>query len=905
LEDDLTGAAQTDGEMDFTGYTYSQLRDLFIHIDAARYPINFQKLAEEIARRDAGRRFLIHFTTRGGLLGWMQAFSVRQAFYGTGSITIEPAQILIGGWQRTWLGLGQPLEAAIPSDRIENAYSDHEWISFDVRRSFLWPRHYMMRANAEAEASAIIHLLPAVRSNWFDRQATEIRDFYRLLRAPGRQPWVTAILVLACVGVYLVQAAISGSWFTADGPLLVNWGANVGTLTAQGAWWRLLTSLFLHVSLLHLAVNMWVLWSAGRLTERLFGNLAFAAIFFVAGLIGGILSIAWSPAISTVGASGAIFGILGALISYLMHGGAHLPRRFLRAHLVPTLVFTLFSIVNGFAYPGIDNAAHVGGLLTGLLLGWAVALPVTRHSSPFAIGQFTTLIILIILGAIGLLFQVTGALSQPSPAERFLAANEWYRIGETRNLQRWQDIASRAAAGTISDADLARQFETEIVPFWRQAEPRLRKQLSSTPQAARSFAAALADFARLRLRLARAVIAGARSDDPHSVINMMNQMDAAQARLDWFALRAQFDRQADSLAESGPVTWLANILWLNGRPCTDYPFRDFNPVAADDLATDGPARRLALGCQAQHLFITRDFKDLDRALAVAERHPHDLADGSSSYDALIRGIDDLFQYGGLSLNATMVRLAEWRRASPGSLHADLSEVAALVAWGYSARGIGTADTITAQNQQLFGHRINIARAALTAMAPRGKVNAQWYAQSIAVNLFGNGTEGERQSLFKEGHAKFPDDINLDNEMLHALMPRWGGSFEKVAQFIVAQTLEKAGVMSSRDAAKHYLNATELYAWLYWQYTLLEAGNADIFKDVYANPETVGLGMAVMVKHHPKSDYIANVAGRLACQSNRRLEYLVFHAKSAKHYSASAWSPDFTVQDCNRKFGLKP
>jgi rhomboid protease GluP len=899
--------AQNDGEMDFTGYTDAQLRDLRDHIDAVRFPVNLQKLAEEIHHREqegATRRFAIRFTSADGFVGWVQALFSFQPFYGSGSIAAEPGQILIEGWRRTWLGTGQQSETAVPSDRIRNVYSDHEWVSFDVRRRILWSRHHMMRAADASAASAVARLLPTSRSKWFDKQATEIRDFYRLLRAPNRQPWVTTLLVLACLGVYLVQAVMSGSWLAADGLLLVNWGANVGQLTVHGAWWRLLSCLFLHVSLLHLAVNMWVLWSAGRLTERLFGNVAFAVIYTAAGLMGGLLSIAWNPAVSSVGASGAIFGILGAYIAYLIHGDTKIPRPVMRARLIPTLLFIIFSILDGLLQSGIDNAAHAGGLLTGFLLGWAGAPMSGRQLETSAKVRSVAAILLVVLGAAGLLLEITGAASQQSPAEQFLAANAWYSTGEAKNLQRWQEIAGQAAAGTISDADLARRFETEIVPFWRQAEPRLRKQISTAPQASSGFPAALADFAGLRLRWARAIVAGARSGNPQDAVRMMNRTDAAQARLDWFALRAQFDHQAKSVAESGLVTGLENIAWLNYRPCAEYPFRDFNPVAPGDLASDGPARRQALKCLAQHLFMTRDFQRLDNLLAVAARHPNDLADGRSSYDALFDGIDNLFEYGGISVNATMVRLAEWRRAMPGSVHADLAEVSALVAWGYAARGVGVANTITAQNLQLFQHRINIAQAALTAMAPRGKKWAQWYAQSIQVNLLGNGKEEERQALFNEGHALFPDDANLDTEMLHALMPRWGGAFEKVARFIAAQVSERTKASPSQDARKRYLDATELYAELYWRYATLEAGNADIFKDVYADPDTVSMGMAVAMKRHPKSDYVANVAGRLACQSDRRLEYLVFHGRLPKHYSASAWSPDFSVEACNKKFGLK-
>ena len=289
-------AAPEDGEIDFTAYTDAQLHDLRRYIDPARFPGNFQKLEEEIARRGKdgrGARFVVHFTPAGGLPGWFQALLALQPFYGTGSVTVGPEQVLVEGWRRTWLGTGYQAELAIAADRVLNVYTDQEWVSFDVRRRLLWPRHHMIRADNAAAASALVRLLPSFRSSWFERPATtDIRDFYRLLRVPGRQPWVTPLLVLACIGVYLIQAATSGYWIALDGVTITNWGANAGPLTVHGAWWRLPASLFLHLNLLHLAVNMWVLWSAGRLTERLFGNLAYEAIYFVAGLAGGLLSIA-------------------------------------------------------------------------------------------------------------------------------------------------------------------------------------------------------------------------------------------------------------------------------------------------------------------------------------------------------------------------------------------------------------------------------------------------------------------------------------------------------------------------------------------------------------------------------------------------------------------------------------
>ena len=154
-----------------------------------------------------------------------------------------------------------------------------------------------------------------------------------------------------------------------------------------------------------------------------------------------------------------------------------MPRRILRAHLLPTLLFTLFSILNGLAQTGIDNAAHFGGLAAGLLLGWAFAIPLSRQirSAWNAPARRA--------GSSGHSWRGGIDVSDnrrfiPAfPAKKFLIANDWYRLGEAKNTQRWQEIANRAAAGDIASSDLARLFQTEIIPFWREAEPRLRRRI--------------------------------------------------------------------------------------------------------------------------------------------------------------------------------------------------------------------------------------------------------------------------------------------------------------------------------------------------------------------------------------------------------------------------------------------
>src|SRR6266849_6572430 len=104
------------------------------------------------------------------------------------------------------------------------------------------------------------------------------------------------------------------------GPDLVRWGANFGPLTVSGQWWRLLTCVFIHGGLLHIAFNMWCLWDLGRLAESVYGHWTFAVVYLVTGLASSLTSVAWHPAGLSVGASGAIFGIAGALIASLLSG---------------------------------------------------------------------------------------------------------------------------------------------------------------------------------------------------------------------------------------------------------------------------------------------------------------------------------------------------------------------------------------------------------------------------------------------------------------------------------------------------------------------------------------------------------------------------------------------------------
>jgi membrane associated rhomboid family serine protease len=191
-----------------------------------------------------------------------------------------------------------------------------------------------------------------------------VRTTPLLAGVPLRRLPVTVGLIVANTVAFLVVLALFGS--TGDPGGLVRAGANVKTwVLGYGQLWRLPSSLFLHVGLVHLVLNMYGLWILGKLVEQMHGPVRMFAIYMLAGLAGAFAS-AWfgAPGLSA-GASGAVLGLLGALIAELaLHRRAY-PRRWRSALLAPLVFVAAAQVVIGFFYPAIDQWAHVAGLVVG------------------------------------------------------------------------------------------------------------------------------------------------------------------------------------------------------------------------------------------------------------------------------------------------------------------------------------------------------------------------------------------------------------------------------------------------------------------------------------------------------------------------------------------------------------
>src|SRR5215469_10148389 len=172
-----------------------------------------------------------------------------------------------------------------------------------------------------------------------------------------RAPWelssssgigLTQALVFINVAVFLALGAMGVSVMNPSPQMLVRWGANYGPYTWSGDWWRLISYNFLHGDLFHIGFNMWCLWDLGALCESLYGTWTFGALYLICGVAGGLVSTGISPYRSSVGASGAIFGLAGALIAGYYLGEFSIPRPMIQMRLRSILLFVGYNIILGF-----------------------------------------------------------------------------------------------------------------------------------------------------------------------------------------------------------------------------------------------------------------------------------------------------------------------------------------------------------------------------------------------------------------------------------------------------------------------------------------------------------------------------------------------------------------------------
>jgi len=549
--------------------------------------------------------------------------------------------------------------------------------------------------------------------------------------------------------------------------------------------------------------------------------------------------------------------------------------------------------VEGFLTPGIDNAAHVGGFLSGLLLGASLARPLSAEARrTFPLMKAAAAVGLTAVALAAAIWQARGFGDQLTGPERFLRTHLWYVNGEMNNLRRWQEIAVQAGSGQISGVEFSERFEREIVPFWENAGAKLKKEAGSLPADERQYASLVADYTQVRKDWARAVVDIGSGNEAglDDARKYQQNSDLLVARTQRIIILASLSHRPRALVNSPWI--LAARNWFAARhwKCVQPPAWATRVPDPQDAPLDGPAARLAAGCRAQRLFVFGDYATLDRWMEQAADSMGDLPDGGSTLDGIFSGLSTLFQHGALEVTQAFGNTIDWHRLTPKSVYPELIQSLIFESWAWGARGYGYAKTISPQNWAIFRARVEMAAMSLSEVVERANTNPLWYELSLDVGLDQSKKVDDLRSTFNRGVVEQPRYWPLYTRMLRILMPRWSGSEQDIQGFI-------NDVASYPDGQTNF----EKYARLYWSYSSLEQDDVALFAGSLAVWSTMKAGFMDLQRQYPKSDFILNSYAKFACMANDEASYGEVRPKLEGHLSSSGWSDKVSLKTCDERF----
>lgn len=440
---------------------------------------------------------------------------------GAGTLTLDAARGLavFTGVQRRMFGTPSRREVAFRD--MANVRLRDRAVAFDLRpaRPGGKRRPFVFFCGSAEVAETVARRLPAA----LEAEFVEGQDFAaRLQQVPGAAAWwqsPTHAIIAANVAAFVAMGFLGAGWFEAgDLSVYVRYGANNGAATTNGEWWRLVTSMFLHYGLLHLLFNMWALFQIGALLEKLLGRVGFVVAYFGSGIAGSLATLLWNgDKVWSAGASGAVFGVYGMLGGYVLRERHAVPRSVVRPLVKSTLWFAGYNLLFGLVHPGIDNAAHIGGMSSGVLLGTLMALPLDLERRAQLRGR-RLVAGLLTIGVLG----AAGVASAPrfdyTIAEELAwdAAIKTPLANEAGVLERQETLVNEFRA-TGNGAALVRWIGEEAVPFYEAWERDLTALALTSGSKTERRRAGLEELLRTKLSNYRQLAADVRAGNPDAI----------------------------------------------------------------------------------------------------------------------------------------------------------------------------------------------------------------------------------------------------------------------------------------------------------------------------------------------------------------------------------------------------
>ena len=317
---------------------------------------------------------------------------------------------------------------------------------------------------------------------------------------PRKDYFITPLLINANLLVFLIMAFTGVSIMEPDSASLLRWGGNFRPFTLNGEWWRLFTCIFLHIGIIHLLMNMYALFFIGMLLEPHLRRLRYLSAYLLSGVAASTASLWYHTDTISAGASGAVFGMYGFFLAMLT--GSLIEKKTRRTLLLSILFFVGYNLANGLK-GGIDNAAHIGGLVSGIIIGYASIPGLKRPGS--AKLKYGTLIILtiLVLGACTAIYKNT-----PDDIVKYYAEMSLFDANEKRAL-----VVYSLPQNTPKEI-LEAEIETKDIGYWKDNIILLNKlQQLHLPAAILERNTRLKTYCELRIRSCNVLLEYLKNND--------------------------------------------------------------------------------------------------------------------------------------------------------------------------------------------------------------------------------------------------------------------------------------------------------------------------------------------------------------------------------------------------------
>lgn len=370
---------------------------------------------------------------------------------------------IIGYTPRSWNKYDDEVLIEVKDDGIVVTSSLVHNESFDMMgknkkhiKDFISAFDKIRSSEPKSEWSEEIEKLRQQTVETVSKESKQAGEIDKVMNLSGSNLYVTYAIIAINVIVFILMAIDGAEIFSVtDGRVHIKWGSNVTGLTFSGDWWRLITSTLIHFGIIHLVMNMYALYSAGVYLEPMLGKTKYITAYLCTGVIAGIVSLWWhKDGVNGAGASGAIFGLYGVFLALLL---TNLIPKQTRAALLQSIgIFVVFNLVYGMK-SGIDNAAHIGGLISGLLIGFIFYL---EMSGKINVKKPLVIFLITILTVAGSWYFLTNYKSDSVKADQLL--NEFYALEQ-------KAIESLKTTNNTTAAEYKETLTTVTMSTWKKA----------------------------------------------------------------------------------------------------------------------------------------------------------------------------------------------------------------------------------------------------------------------------------------------------------------------------------------------------------------------------------------------------------------------------------------------------